>query len=682
MATLADLLVKIRGDASDFEKKMGSIEKKWTKFGDQLQNVGTRLTTGITLPLAVMGGGALKASIDFETAFAGVRKTVNGTEDDLAGLEQGLRDMAKTVPQSAVELAGIAEAAGQLGIETDSILGFTKVIADLGVSSNLAGEEAATMLARFANITQMPQDEFDRLGATIVALGNAGASTEAEIMEMGLRIAGAGNQVGMSESQILAFANALSSVGIEAEAGGSAISRVMIDIATSVANGDEKLSQFAEVAGMTSEQFKTAFKDDAAGALTTFIEGLGRMQTEGANVFGTLDELGLSEIRVRDALLRAAGAGDLFRDSLNLGSEAWAANTALTNEANQRYGTTASQLGILWNQLKDMAITMGDAVAPAMMAATAAAEPLMNALEGMAQWFANLDTGTQQWILGAVALVAALGPILYIVGTVTKAVSGLVGVVKLLGSALSFLAANPVVLIIAAVAALVAGLIYLWNTHEGFRNAVIAVWEAIKGALLAVWDAVGPYLMDMWNSLVETARALFDGLRLFWEEWGGTIQVFFQGLWDAIMLVINTVFNAIRVFWEDWGGAITTFFSATWNQIKLVFDTALNLIKDVFGLVMAVLRGDWEEAWERIKSIGETIWNAITGTLQNFARILGGIWEGILNTVDRVWDGIVGLIKGAVNGIIKMINGMIRALNAIKISFPDWVPGLGGKSFG
>lgn len=310
-----------------------------------------------------LGAGS---AIAFEDAFAGVRKTVDGTPQELQAIEDGIRDMAKEIPVGTTAISGIAAAAGQLGIQTDNVLEFSRVMADLGVSTNLSGEQAATSLARLANITQMSQDDFDRLGSTIVALGNNFATTEAEIVSMSLRIAGAGSQIGMSEAQILAFSTALSSVGIEAEAGGSAISKVMIDIAMQVETGGEKLQTLADVAGMTVGQFKDLFERDAATAVAAFVTGLGRMQEEGQSTFGVLEELEYSEIRMRDALLRASGAGDLLTEALSLSGEAWQENTALTKEAEQRYQTTASQLAILKNQINDVGIELGTRLLPAL----------------------------------------------------------------------------------------------------------------------------------------------------------------------------------------------------------------------------------------------------------------------------------------------------------------------------
>ncbi|MGH8984064.1 MAG: phage tail tape measure protein [Acidimicrobiia bacterium] len=364
---MADVVIRFKGDASSAVRAGAQTQGALTGVGRAGSNVGATLRRALVVGGALVAGGlalAAKAAIDFESSFAGVEKTVDGTESQMARLAQGLRDMAKEIPVNVNELNRIAEAAGQLGIRRQAILGFTRTVADLGVTTNLVGDEAASALARISNIMGTSQKSFDRLGSTIVALGNAGASTEAEIVEMGLRIAGAGKQAGLSEADVLALANALSSVGIEAQAGGTAISRVMIDIAKAVRSGGDELDEFAKVADLSASDFRQAFEKDAAGAIVTFVEGLGKIGKEGGNVFKVLDDLGLSEIRVRDALLRAAGAGDLFRESLQLGSKAWKENTALVEEAEKRYDTTASQIQLLRNNVNDFAIETGQRLLP------------------------------------------------------------------------------------------------------------------------------------------------------------------------------------------------------------------------------------------------------------------------------------------------------------------------------
>lgn len=337
-------------DSAGFQRDLG-----------KMKSAAKTAFTAIGAAAAGAVAASAKIGIGFESAFAGVKKTVNATDDQLATLRDGIRGMAKEIPSSANEIAGIAEAAGQLGIKTDSILSFTRVMSDLGVATNLAGDEAASTLAKFANITGMPQENFDRLGSTIVALGNNLATTEADIAAMAMRLAGAGTQVGMTEAQILSFAGALSSVGIEAEAGGSAFSRVMSDMQLAVETNSKDLKKYAKVAGMTGDQFKKSFQKDAAGAILEFVKGLNNTARNGKSATAVLADMGIEEIRLSDALKRAAGASGVFEDAVKLGSEAWEENTALTKEAEQRYATTESKIKILGNSVKDLGITAWDA---------------------------------------------------------------------------------------------------------------------------------------------------------------------------------------------------------------------------------------------------------------------------------------------------------------------------------
>ncbi|MCE9677208.1 phage tail tape measure protein [Paraclostridium bifermentans] len=413
-------MTEIQSGLRTFNDKTLDTSTRFKALGSTMQSTGRKMTLGVTLPLAGMAGAAAKSAIDFESAFAGVRKTVDASESDMRKLESGIRDMAKEMPTAATEIAGVAEAAGQLGIKTPSILGFTKTMVMLGDSTNMSAEEAATSLARLANITGMSQNDFDRLGSTIVALGNNMATTESEITAMGLRLAGAGSQVGMTEPQIMSFAAALSSVGIEAEAGGSAFSKVMVDMQLATEKGGKKLNQFAKVAGMSASDFKKAFETDASGAIMKFIEGLGSAEERGESAIGILDGMGISEVRMRDALLRAAGASDVFSEALGIGTQAWEENTALTNEANQRYETTASKLLILKNNLIEVGIQIGGILIPYI-------QDFVSWLQGLIEKFQGLEPSTQDFIVKAGLMAAVIGPLLMIFGSLISAVTTIGG---------------------------------------------------------------------------------------------------------------------------------------------------------------------------------------------------------------------------------------------------------------
>lgn len=367
-----------------------------------------RLGRGFTAMglLAAAGMGlAAKAASDWESAWAGVTKTTTGTADEMADLERSLRDLTKILPATHEEIAAVAEEAGALGVARQDLAAFTKTAIDLGETTDLSANDAANGLARLGNVMGTLPKEADRAGAALVALGNDGASTESEILAMAQRIAGAGRTIGLTEAQVLGLASGLASVGLEAEAGGSAISRVMVEMAKSVETGSDELGTFAKVAGMSADEFSTKFRTDAAGAVTAFVQGLGRIQASGQGAFTTLDELGLSEIRVRDTLLRSAAAGDLLTQSIDKGSAAWADNTALVDEANKRYETSASRIAIARNQLNDAAIDIGGTVLPAIAGAA-------ERVGFLAEAFQSLPDGAQSavgWLGGIVATLSTLG---------------------------------------------------------------------------------------------------------------------------------------------------------------------------------------------------------------------------------------------------------------------------------
>lgn len=445
--------------SAQLTNRIDALKKEQEEVAEGAQTFGNKASQAFsTVHEAIVAAGiatALKevyeyfadcaqASMDFESAMTGVAKTTDLTDDELSTMSDAIKEMSTEIPATTEELAAIAESAGQLGIHKESLLDFTEIMAMLGTSTNMTADEAATSLSRLANITGMSQEDFDRLGATIVDLGNNLATTEKEIVDMSMRIAGAGAQVGMTEAEIMSFSGALSSVGIEAEAGGSAFSTLISNMSLAVQQGGDGLEQFADVAGMSAAEFAAAFEEDAAGAIIQFIQGLDNMESEGRSAIAVLDDMGLSDIRMRDALLRAAGASDVFTNALQIGSNAWDENTALVNEATKRYATTQSQLTMMQNAYKNLKVAIGDAYTPALQKAYSVGTQVLNAVS--------------QFIKQNPALVNAITAFVGVLGLVVAALAAYTVGAKVAAAASAMLtAAIPGVNIIMGVAAAVAG---------------------------------------------------------------------------------------------------------------------------------------------------------------------------------------------------------------------------------
>ncbi|NQO28161.1 phage tail tape measure protein [Streptococcus suis] len=410
-----------------FGDKLAAISKGAQNWENGLNTVSQRTQA---LSLAIFGGMTLsaKAAMDFESAFAGVKKTVDETQDwSYERLSNEIRKMSQELPASAVEISKVAEAAGQLGIKTEDIISFTRVMIDMGESTNMSAEEAAVALAKFKNITGMPTEDFKKLGNVIVQLGNNMATTEQDIVDMGLRLASSGKLAGLTEAQIMALAATLSSVGMEAEAGGSAMSRVMQKMNTAVAEGEEALDKFAAVAGMSAEEFAAKWKAEPQNAIVDFLNGLRRIKEEGGDVTQTLKNMKISNIRDIDSLQRLAGAGELLAKTLGMANKEWASGNALQTEAQKRYETTESKLKMARNKLNDIAITLGGPLLDAFLDVLDASEPLIDDVASLAKGFAELDKGTQRNIINMALMVGAISPVSKILGTTFGTIGDLTG---------------------------------------------------------------------------------------------------------------------------------------------------------------------------------------------------------------------------------------------------------------
>lgn len=415
-------LEKTNKQLDEHAEKAEKAAKKLKDFGtdaefvgEKMQSAGDKMTKYLTVGILGAGAAASKAAIDYEDAFAGVVKTVDGTEEQLGKLNEQILDMSTNLPASATEIAGVAEAAGQLGIGVNDISKFTEVMVELGMSTNLNAEEAASSLAKFANVTKMSTDDYDKLGATVVDLGNNFATTERDIVEMATRLASTGEIVGYSEPQMMAIATALSSVGIEAEAGGSAFSKLSKNLALAAAGGEKDLKQWADVAGVSAKDFKAAYEKDALGALSMFIDGLNDTDRIGKSAIEVLNDMGIKEVRMSNAVLALASSEGILNKAVDTANNAWNENSALQTEVGKRLETTGSKMTLAKNELTKTAIIMGDNFLPVIA-------DLAGKVGELAEKFGALDEDTQKSIAKFALVVAAAGPVTKVFGGLTSGI--------------------------------------------------------------------------------------------------------------------------------------------------------------------------------------------------------------------------------------------------------------------
>ena len=643
----------------------------------------------------------------------------------------------------------------------------------LGDATNLTGTEGAETLAKFMNISGTASEDVDRLGATIVNLGNNFATTEDDIARMALRMAAAGEQIGASEPEVLGLATALSSVGIEAEAGGSAFSKLMINMNNASAIGKEAndvinmtgmslrdlqmlsdsdsaafremaqslgytseefqdfvdasatLEKFSEVTGMTSEEFNKAFGEDAVGTMQIFLNKLGEM--DGSDALVTLNDMGIKEIRLRNAILSTSNAMDNFNRAMEIANEGWEENIALDNEANQRYGTTESRMKMVKNQFIDAGITLKEEFQPAI-------DGIIEGFSEFATWLKWIAKNGKTIAGIIISVGAAIGTFLLF----ANASSIVYSLVTAIGALNAVLIANPVGIVMAAIVGLVAAFVYFWNTSDEFRQFWIDLWDNIKSVAIAAWTTIKNFCMNAWNAI----KGFFSGALSFIKSiWGGIVS-FFSDIWEGIKAIFSGIAkwvydNVIKPLIDFWSPVFTffeelfnniigfaegcwivikyvwaqvsswfndnvikpvgKFFSDTWDNIKSGASTAWNKIKEVWGKVTGwfddnivqpvgkFFSDTWDkiksgasEAWEGIKSVFSPVanwfeetfskaWQKVKDVFSTGGKIFDGIKEGIEDTFKTVVNGLIDGINKVISVPFNAMNSAIRTIKNISI---------------
>lgn len=680
--------------SSGFGRSIQSVNKykdSIRNVGSTMRSVGSTSMLYMTMPAVAGMGIAIKSSIDWEQALAGVAKTTNMSGSELNKMGNEITKMSNTMPFAATEIAGVAEAAGQLGIKKQDITSFTRTMMNLGVATNLTADEAATEFARFANAANMPIKDVDRLGSTVVALGNSTATTEKEIVEMAQRLAGAGAQAGFSSDEIMSVSAAMSSVGIEAEAGGTAMTQIWNKMTKAVAEGGDTLDSFAKTAGVSGKEFAQIWENNPSKALSMFVKGLGETEGGAKGVLKALDDVGIKGIREADTIRRMANNHQVLDKALKTGSEGWKENSALTNEANVRYETMGSKLKMLKNTFINFARTIGDAVAPIVSF-------LADKLTGLFEHLQGTSNATKIAIAAFTLLGVAIPPLIVATGVLAHSIVGISEAMTLLnatkGGAKFFSLFNggikgvlpniaqlltkipligglmtaltgPIGIAVAAIAAIGVAFVVAYKKSETFRNIVNAVINPVKNAFIGLWNIIKQFGAGI--------KAVFsgntgEGLNIFKKilpdeaarQFTSTLLMI-RGAYNDFVNFIKSISIAVgayfKAFWKENGDSIIAAFQIVKATVSIVLSTLYNaIIKPILGAI----KTSFSIVFNGIKQIVINVFTSIRMVVQGGLNVIRGIiniFKGLFTgDFSLMWQGIKQVFSGA----LQVIAGILR----------------------
>lgn len=648
-------LKSLEEQANQSATALQSIAVKGEKLktvGDNITNVGKKflpVTGGVT----ALGTAAVKTAADFDSAMSKVAAVSGATGSDFDVLREKAREMGAKTKFSASEAAEAMNYMAMAGWKTEDMLSGIEGVMNLAAAS---GEDLATTsdivtdaLTAFG-LTAADSGHFADVLAAASSNANTNVSMMGETFKYCAPIAGS---LGFSVEDTAEAIGLMANAGIKSTQAGTSLRTIMTNL-----SGDVKIcgANIGEVTVATTnaDGSMRELSDILADCRTAFT---GLSESEKAAAAESL--VGKNAMSGFLALMNA-GEGDINKLSSAI------ANCDGTAEgmADTMQDNLAGQLQILKSQLEELAISFGDLLMPAI-------RTIVGWIQKFVDWLNSMDEGTRKVIVTVALVAAAIGPVLIIVGKVISAVGTimtiipkLAGVIKVVQGAFAALnatmLANPIVLITAAIAALVAAFIYLWNNCEEFRQFWIDLWNKIKEVAVAVWEALKAFFKAAWEAIKTTAATVWNA-----------IKDFFSGLWEGIKSIFTTVVNAISTFLTTaWNGikntvmtvwnAIKTFFTTIWNGIRSVITTVVNAISTFLSTAWNGIKTAITTVLNAIKSVVTTVWNGIKSTITT-------VVNAIKNAVTTAWNNIKSAVSNAANAIKTGVSNAFHAmLNGIK----------------
>lgn len=612
-------------------KKGGSATKA---LGEGITDLGRSMTLGLTVPIVAAGGAATSVAASFDDAMSQVQGALGDASADMDGLRDLALQLGADTVFSATESAQAMVELAKGGLTEAQIKGGA-----LAASMDLAAAGQLNLADAAATTVQM-------MGSFGLGAGDATRIANA--------LAGAANA---SSADVSDLTQAMSQCSAQASLAGWSLEDTAAALALFADHGVK--GSDAGTSLKTMLQRLSAPTDQAAEAIAAY--GLSIRDSNGKmkDISGIADELtgklgGLSDAE-RDAALQTIFGADASRAAAILmqsGSEGLAKYIDATNDATAAETMANAQKGELSWALENM----GGAIESASIAFGTALAPAITAVAGVigdvAEAFATLPAGVQTGIAVVLALVAALGPLLMVVGSVVAALPAISEGFAVLGGALAVPLA-PAAAVVAAIAAVAAAIYAAWTTSETFRAAVMAGVDAISSKVQEICAFLAPYVQAFLDQIVSTVQVAMDTL-------GPIIGAVLTVIVDIVVPILTALMDSVGVFFANILATATNIMQA----ISMVISGAWTLIQGIFqtvlGVILAVTTGDFTMLQQGVSNILNGLTSIVSGILQGIASMFTGAWNNIKITVTGACNAVSGAISGAFNGIKSVIDSTMN----------------------
>lgn len=710
-------LQKLAQEAVNSNAALAKIEEvggKLESVGNKISGVGTKMLP-VTAAVAGLGTAAVKTTADFDSSMSQVQATMGITADSMSKVDgqsvntmDTLRTLAKQMGEktafSASECAQALNYLALAGYDTQQMCDTLPTVLNLAAAGDIDLASASDMVTDAMSALGMQTDEANTMVDQMAKTASTTNTSVAQLGEGILTIGATAKSVKGGTAELNTALGILANNGIKGAEGGTHLRNVIL----ALQSPSDKAAACMESLGLQvyDSQGNMRSLNDILSDLNKSMDGM--TSAEKNNIISTI--FNKTDLASVNSLL--ANTGDTW-DSLQ--KSITESGGAAQQMADTQLDNLQGQITILKSALEGLAISFGELLMPAI-------KQIVGWVQKFVDWLNGLSEGTKKTVVTIALLAAALGPVLIVIGKVISAVgtimtvvpkiAGVINTVKGAFAALNTtMLANPIVLIIAAIAALVAAFIYLWNNCDGFRQFWIDLWENVKQVAITVWNAIKEFFSQVWEAIKTIFSTVFEVIKTlvttYFNLYKTIIQTVFNviktvitTIWEAIKGVFTTVFNVIKTLVTTYFNIyktiiqtvltiIQTVITTVWNTIKTVITTVLNAIKTIFSTVWNAIKTIISAVVSGIKGLitGDftAVKNSITTIMNTIKSTITTIWNTIRSTVSTVLGAIKGAVTSVFNGIVNAVKGaMGNVLNAVKTGFSNvknHITGLASQAF-